>query len=148
MTNFADQIENVLKEGIEEYLGERNFKDEIEAALNDYDFSGVVKDAVRDHADVEREVEKAVDDYDFSDAILDCVRDYDWWEEIEDKVKDDMETMVEEAVASAVTDVLASVEFKATVWGIVVEMVWEKVSEVWGRMCYPFKKVWSWIKVS
>jgi len=148
MTNFADQIENVLKEGIEEYLGERNFKDEIEAALNDYDFSDVVKDAVRDHADVESEVEKAVDDYDFSDAIHDCVRDYDWWEEIEDKVKDDMETMVEEAVASAVTDVLASVEFKATVRGIVVEMVWEKVSEVWGRMCYPFKKVWSWIKVS
>jgi DNA primase large subunit len=156
MTGLGEQLETIITEGIESYLGERNFKDEVESALEDHDFSDEVKSAIRDEIDVDDAVEKAMNDYDFSDAINDAVRDYEWWDEIEVKAKDEIETCVDnkyddikEAVLAQVKEHCAALVSKEVVRGMVAEIIAEMKAAAWQRIktavAYPF--VWTWNKV-
>lgn len=162
MTGLGEQLETIITEGIESYLGERDFKDEVESALENHDFSDDVKSAIRDEIDVDDAVEKAMNDHDFSDAINDAVRDYEWWDEIEVKAKDEIETCVDnkyqdwidsdalkEAVRAQVKEHCEALVSKEVVRALVAEIIAEMKAAAWQRIktavAYPF--VWTWNKV-
>lgn len=139
MTGLGEQLENLIKDSVDEFCGEHDFKDQIESALEDH----------KDEVDVEDVVQKALEDFDFSDAIHESVRDYDWWEEIEVKAKDEIETAVENArdeLQSEVSQRFESAEFKALVREVVVSIIKDAVQSIKDGILYPFRKVWSAVR--
>jgi len=152
MMGLGEQLENVINEAIstavEEAVNDLDLSESIEKALGDYDFSDVMKDVFKDEIDVDGDIEKAMNDFDFSDAIHDSVKDYDWWEEIEYKVKDEIETEVDNKVSDAVSTLLASDEFKAAVRCMLVligkETLAESQAKIKEWVTYPFRKIRGW----
>lgn len=148
MSGLGEQLENLIKESVEECLGERDFNREVESALEEHDFSDTVKEIIRDEVNVEDAVEKAMNDFDFSDAIHESVKDYDWWEEIEVKAQDEIETAVDNArteLQSEIDQRFDSPEFKALVRAVVVSIIKDAVRDGWqsikDMVTWPYRKV-------
>ena len=138
MTGLGEQLADLFKEAVEEYLGERSFRNEVEAAVEDMDFSDQIKYVVRDEMpDVDDKINNALGDWDFSDAIHDVVRDYDWWKEIEDQVNDEIKTVVDQRFDSP--------EFKALVKSLMLEIISDKVAEIHQRVKNAL--YWPWRKL-
>ena len=134
MSMLAEQLENLIREAIVEEVESADLGDsvkkEVESFLDDYDWECLIREEM---PDIEQMVDKAadsfLDNYDFNDVIHDTVKDYDWWEEIEGKVKDDLEEMVEERVNS----VVESPEFSERLKEIAKEAIKEMLAESWQR---------------
>ena len=148
MTQLGQGFEDLIREGVEEFCKEYDFKDQIDSVLEDHDFSDAIKDVIKDEIDVEDTVQKAIDDFDFSDSINECVKDYDWWEEIEAKAKDEIETCVDNArdeLQSEISERLASPEFKGLVRAVVVSIIKEAVRGCWQSikdwLTWPWRKM-------
>lgn len=116
---LSDTLASALEEGINEYL-------------SNYDFSDAVNEEL---PDIDSEIDKAMRDYDFSDDIHDAVRDYDWWEEIEDKVEDEIQTRVDEAVEQQMASWVNSRACKEMVREVIKDEIrgWWKGIKRWCR---------------
>ena len=149
MIGLGDQLETMLKEFVDEHIGDHDFKDDVESAVDNYDFSDIIKDAIRDEIDVERAVSQALDEYDFSDAFSDQVAVYDWWDGIEDKIKDELESEVELAVRKLSAELdkrFDSPDFKELVKSVILEIVKDKLAELRQRVEDCLKWPWKTIK--
>lgn len=165
MTHLGNQFETLIREAVEEFCGEyATIMDQIKSILDDHnetimdqtgsilenhDFSDAIKDVIKDEVDVEGAVTKAIEDFDFSDAVHDSVRDYDWWGEIENKVKDEIENCVEGASDELQGEIdrrFDSPEFKELVKAVVVSIIKDAVWDCWDTVVWPFRKVWSAIR--
>ena len=97
---------------------------------------------------MENEINEALSEFDFSHIIHETVREYNWWEEIEDKVKDELKTEVDRAgqeLSRQIDKRFDSPEFKVLVKTVMVEIITEKVAAIRQRvkdtLCWPWRKL-------